>query len=116
MLVLNEALKKKKISMYGFIEIISVPKKLEFYLYSRIVHGLIKKGYKIKAFNTFLKILSNMKLSKYPINIIRKTIVFYKCVLNIRPTVYAVNVKKTRKTVVMPIVTRRTQQIKRSLF
>jgi hypothetical protein len=30
--------------------------------------------------------------------------------------VYAVNVKKTRKTVVMPIVTRRIQQIKRSLF
>ena len=102
--------------MYEHVEIVSVPKKLEYYLYNRIVYFLIKKGYKIKAFNYFFKILSNMKLSKYRIRFLRKTILFYKCVLNIRPTVYAVNVKKTRKTVVMPIVTRRIQQIKRSLF
>jgi hypothetical protein len=57
-----------------------------------------------------------MKLSKYSINFLRKTILFYKCVLNIRPTVYAINVKKTRKTVVMPVVTRKIEQIKRSLF
>lgn len=102
--------------MYSFTEIISVPKKLEFYLYNRIVHSLIKKGYKIKALNSFYKVLSNLKLSKYSINFLRKTILFYKCVLNIRPTVYAINVKKTRKTVEMPIVTRRIQQIRRSLF
>jgi hypothetical protein len=107
---------EEEINMYGFVEIVSVPKKLEYYLYNRIVHSLIKKGYKIKAFNYFFKILSNMKLSKYSINFLRKTILFYKCVLNIRPTVYAINVKKTRKTVVMPVVTRKIEQIKRSLF
>jgi len=102
--------------MYNFIKIISVPKKLEFYLYNRMIHFLIKKGYKIKALTYFYKVLSNIKRSKYNIKFLKKTILFYKCVLNIRPTVYAVNVKKTRKTVVMPVVTRRIQQFKRSLF
>jgi len=45
--------------MYPFVEIISVPKKLEFYLYNRMVYSLIKKGYKVKALNYFFKILSN---------------------------------------------------------
>jgi ribosomal protein S7 len=94
-----------------------MPVKLEFYLFNRILHSLIRKGYKIKALNVFYKVISNMKVNAIDeIKELKKTIVFYKFILNIRPIVYAINQKKKRKTILMPIVIRKKEQLKRSLF
>jgi hypothetical protein len=80
-------------------------------------NSLIKKGYKAKAINVFNIVLATIKSSKLEvINFLKKTEMFYNCVLHIRPLVYAINVKKRRKTVSIPLVTRKKEQIKRSLF
>lgn len=80
-------------------------------------NSLIKKGYKAKAINILNIVLATIKASKLEvINFLKKTEMFYNCVLYIRPLVYAINVKKRRKTVSIPLVTRKKEQIKRSLF
>jgi hypothetical protein len=108
---------KEKIKMNNLSHITSVPTKLEFYLFNRILYSLIRKGYKVKALNNFYIVISNMKNSKIEnVSLLKKTILFYKCILNIRPSVYAFNVKKKRKAVMMPIVIRKKEQLKRSLF
>ena len=91
--------------------------ELEFFLYSRIVCCLVRTGYKGKALSVLHTAMGKMKDSEDEIiSSINKIMLFYECVVNIRPCVYIRNIRKSRKVVEMPTCMKKVQQIKKSLL
>ncbi len=91
--------------------------KIEFSLYNRILCCLVRRGYKGKALSVLRYAMGEMKNSEdETIRSIYKVILFYECIMNIRPCVYIRNIRKSRKTVEMPTCVSKEQQIKKSLL
>lgn len=86
----------------------------DFFILSKLLHILIKKGKKSYALKVFLLVLKKLK-ENAEVNHLSPTEVIYKALLNVRPLLHIKKVRKSSKVFYLPKLINTEQKINVSL-